>query len=341
MPTTNFHWDEVDDNVIMETTDNNVITQTYQHSPGRYGELISTRRDTTNWYYHYDGMGSTRKLTGGTQNITDTYIFDGFGNEVFQRGATTNPFRYKGAAGYYTNPVTDDIYVRARTYEPTTGRWLSRNPVGFVEESYYSRPYFVPGKTEITSKLLSDGGTCKFKICSKLVLGKGDAGDGHLFVICDDTLYRSGPGRWPGDKTHPVQGKESCWCKNISFGQLWPEVTPWDKKPLDHPENPDASYPKDEMICTDVEVQHPCEEVCGCFKRVAEALKACCIPYLAIPGLDGPLPGSNSNSFVGWMLEECVGKGDYTLPGIPRRLYPGIWEPIPKCLKNELVKGLK
>jgi RHS repeat-associated protein len=166
MPTTNFHWDEVDDNVIMETTDNNVITQTYQHSPGRFGELISTRRGTTNWCYHYDGIGSTRKLTGDTQNITDTYIFDGFGNEVFQRGATTNPFRYKGEVGYYTNAATNDIYVRARTYQPVTGRWLSKDPLGTIDGPNLFAAYFAPGGFDASGLICCD--KSKGRLCCQL-----------------------------------------------------------------------------------------------------------------------------------------------------------------------------
>ena len=40
-----------------------------------------------------------------------------------------------GELGYYTNTETGDLYVRARTYEPKQGRWLSVDPLGFVDAS--------------------------------------------------------------------------------------------------------------------------------------------------------------------------------------------------------------
>jgi RHS repeat-associated protein len=48
---------------------------------------------------------------------------------VQKTSSIVNPFGYKGALGYYSNPVTDDIDVRARIYKPVIARWLSRDPL--------------------------------------------------------------------------------------------------------------------------------------------------------------------------------------------------------------------
>ena len=156
MAVTNFIWDELSDNVLYETDENNAVTASYLHRPERFGELISQKSGSSVSYYHYDGQHSTRKLTGDTQNITDTYIFDGFGNEVFQSGSTTNPFKYKGAVGYYTNSATNDIYVRARTYQPATGRWLSMDPMGFVDGPNLYRAFFVPNGIDYSGQKCAD-----------------------------------------------------------------------------------------------------------------------------------------------------------------------------------------
>jgi len=148
MAVINYIWDELSDNVQMETDENNVPTAIYTHRPERFGELISQERSGVTSYYHYDGAHSTRLLTDDSENITDTYIFSAFGELVARTGTTINPFGYKGAVGYYTNAATNDIYVRARTYEPVTGRWLSMDPLGFVDGPNLYRAYFMPGSVD-------------------------------------------------------------------------------------------------------------------------------------------------------------------------------------------------
>ena len=58
------------------------------------------------------------------------------------------PFGYKGAVGYYTDSDTENIYVRARTYQPIIGRWLSMDPLEFVDGTSLYRAYFVPTQTD-------------------------------------------------------------------------------------------------------------------------------------------------------------------------------------------------
>ena len=43
------------------------------------------------------------------------------------------PFRWVGELGYLFVPVTGDYYVRARVYKPSIGRWISQDPLGFVD----------------------------------------------------------------------------------------------------------------------------------------------------------------------------------------------------------------
>ena len=148
MAVTNFIWNELTDNVMFETDENDVVTVSYTNLPERYGELLSQKRSGVTSYFHYDGDHSTRQLTDENQNVTDTFIYSAFGEEVARTGVTTNPFGYKGEVGYYTNPETNDIYVRARTYQPATGRWLSMDPLGFVDGPNLYRAYFAPMRTD-------------------------------------------------------------------------------------------------------------------------------------------------------------------------------------------------
>ena len=133
MPVTNYIWDVVSDNLLMEKDDDDETIARYVQEPSLYGEVISQERDGETRYYNYDGEGNTCELTDENQNVTDTYEYSAFGNEIARTGTTENPFGYKGALGYYTNGKTNDVYVRARTYEPMIGRWISEDLLGFVD----------------------------------------------------------------------------------------------------------------------------------------------------------------------------------------------------------------
>ncbi|MCA9179348.1 MAG: RHS repeat-associated core domain-containing protein [Planctomycetales bacterium] len=128
MTVTRYIWDELSDSVVMESDDKGNVT-TYTHQPGLYGKVLSQNRNGVNSYYHYDGQGNVRQLTDSSGAVTDEMTYTAFGEVVEKTGTTVNPWGYKGAMGYYANPGTDDLYVRARTLSPVLGRWLSTDPV--------------------------------------------------------------------------------------------------------------------------------------------------------------------------------------------------------------------
>lgn len=133
MPITNYYWDVDTDNVVLEEDENGNTIAEYTQEPNVYGELIAQERDSQASFYNFDGQGSTRELTDQNQNVTDTYEYTAFGEEIAHTGTTQNPLRFKGAHGYYTNSDTNDVYVRARMYKPTVGRWLSLDTLEFLD----------------------------------------------------------------------------------------------------------------------------------------------------------------------------------------------------------------
>lgn len=132
MPTTNYIWDVVSDNLLMEKDDDDNTIASYEHEPGPFGELISQRRNEQTNYYDYDGEGNTRAVTDQNGNVVETATYSAFGEVVAKTSSIVNPFGYKGALGYYTNSVTNDLDVRARIYKPIITRWLSIDPNGFA-----------------------------------------------------------------------------------------------------------------------------------------------------------------------------------------------------------------
>ena len=129
MAVTNYFWDPVEDNVIEEYDDKGDTIARYTTQPTLHGEVISQERNGQTSYYHYDGEGNTLALTNDAGDVTDTFAYNAFGETTERTGSTVNPFGYKGALGYYTNSETDDIYVRARMYEPKIARWTSIDPL--------------------------------------------------------------------------------------------------------------------------------------------------------------------------------------------------------------------
>ena len=95
MPKTTYVWDELSDNVIEEYEDG-VLSVSYTHEPGLYGNLLSQNRNGVNSYYHYDGRGDTVALTDDSGNITDTKEYYAWGNVIASTRSTVTPYFFWG-----------------------------------------------------------------------------------------------------------------------------------------------------------------------------------------------------------------------------------------------------
>jgi RHS repeat-associated protein len=107
---------------VVEELVNNVVQRQYT-----YGlQLISENQFVSNtWtpsFYETDGAGNVRQLTNSTGVVTDTYDYDAFGNKVNSTGTTPNNYLYRGEQ---YDPDLGMYYLRARYYNPVTGRFLS------------------------------------------------------------------------------------------------------------------------------------------------------------------------------------------------------------------------
>ena len=132
MPEIEYVWDELSDNVIEEYEDG-VLTMSYTHEPGLYGNLLSHHRNGVISYYHYDGRGDTVALTDDTGSVTDTKEYDAWGNVFASTGSTVTSFLFGGRQGYQTGNT--GVYVRARMYQPTMARWSSVDSIRSIVDS--------------------------------------------------------------------------------------------------------------------------------------------------------------------------------------------------------------
>jgi RHS repeat-associated protein len=85
-------------------------------------DLISQERGGSKSYYHYDGLGSTRALTDSSEQLTDSYTYEAFGNLTRVTGATPNSFLF---AGEQFDPNSGFYYLRARYMNPEIGRFVT------------------------------------------------------------------------------------------------------------------------------------------------------------------------------------------------------------------------
>ena len=98
---------------------------TYQHGLG----LISEVRNGASSFYKTDDLGSTRALTNAGGATTDEQTTDAFGNTISASGSVATPFGFAGQCGYKTDTETGLMLLGHRYYDPSTGRFLSRDPI--------------------------------------------------------------------------------------------------------------------------------------------------------------------------------------------------------------------
>ena len=89
-------------------------------------ELISRQEGSEASYYLYDGGLSVRALTNEAGTVTDTLVFDAFGNEIAKTGSTDNSYGFQGEE----KDETGLYYLRARYMDPSTGTFTSMDTYG-------------------------------------------------------------------------------------------------------------------------------------------------------------------------------------------------------------------
>jgi len=120
--------------ILCETDDSGNITAYYIHGPQILARIVT---DGSVRYYHTNHIGSVVALTDETETVTDRYAYTPFGVPAGNEGTTPNPFTYVGGLGVMKE--ADGLYfMRARFYEPSTGRFLQADPVGNFSSYIYT-----------------------------------------------------------------------------------------------------------------------------------------------------------------------------------------------------------
>ncbi|WP_245749905.1 RHS repeat-associated core domain-containing protein [Marinobacter zhejiangensis] len=82
------------------------------------------------YYYHLDHLGTPQELTNAQGHLVWSVTYRAYGNVLKQQVAEIdNPLRFQGQ---YHDPETGLHYNRHRYYNPTTGRFLTPDPIGLA-----------------------------------------------------------------------------------------------------------------------------------------------------------------------------------------------------------------
>jgi RHS repeat-associated protein len=131
--------------------------------------------------HHADALGSERALSDASGATVATFARDAWGNLTATQGSATTPF---GFAGELTDGETGFVYLRARMYDPATGRFIqrdkypTRNRFSYVSNNPASRRD-PSGHLDAYDPTL-DGGACVDPACATSESG---------FVPYNDTTW--------------------------------------------------------------------------------------------------------------------------------------------------------
>ena len=149
--------------VLCETDATGTITAYYIHGPTLVARIGS---DGSQRYYHTNDIGNVVALTDENETVTDRYGCTPFGLLRSQEGSTPNPFTYVGALGVMAE--ADGLYfMRARFYDPDTGRFLGKDPVkGDVADARTLHRYVYTLQSPTTAVDPSGAKTWKYEVYS-------------------------------------------------------------------------------------------------------------------------------------------------------------------------------
>jgi RHS repeat-associated protein len=115
------------DNLVEETNSSGTVVARYAQTQN-VDEPLAMLRSSATSYYEADGLGSVTSLSSAAGALAQTYTFDSFGKQTGSTGSLTNPFQFIARE---FDSETSLYFMRARYFDPQTGRFINEDPAGF------------------------------------------------------------------------------------------------------------------------------------------------------------------------------------------------------------------
>ncbi|UDQ98458.1 RHS repeat-associated core domain-containing protein [Lentisphaerota bacterium WC36G] len=96
---------------------------------GGVGALLVMNDTTEDYYSMYDGNGNIVKYVDETSNEVASFEYTPFGAIKSASGSMVDELHYRFSTKYFDNN-TNLIVYRYRNYNPQTGKWQTRDPIG-------------------------------------------------------------------------------------------------------------------------------------------------------------------------------------------------------------------
>ena len=112
---------------VVELGSNGVFTAV--NTFGAMG-LVSRYAAGDSVFYAFDERGNVAERTNSAGTLLSSDLYDAFGNRT-STAAATDPWGFGAQAGYYTDNETGLLLLTNRYYDPQTGRFLTRDPMGY------------------------------------------------------------------------------------------------------------------------------------------------------------------------------------------------------------------
>jgi RHS repeat-associated protein len=173
------YWDDMNATgyaQVVEELVGGAVTRQYTYGLQRISQQQLISNTWTPSFYGYDGSGNVRQLTNAAGTVTDTYEYDAFGNSFTKQGTTPNVYLYRGEQ---YDPDLGLYYLRARYYNPATGRFMSRDPEdGYAKDPASLHKYLYAGGDPVN--MIDPTGRDLFD--TVLVTGGSQAGEAGYYV---------------------------------------------------------------------------------------------------------------------------------------------------------------
>ena len=133
--TNNYFYD--DQSVIEERNGSDQVTANYIYGTW-IDDVLALDKSSTLYLYHHNVLGSVAGLSNASGNLVEIYEYDAYGNtkvldsqyQSISSSSVDNPYGYTGRR---LDSEIGLYYYRARYYNPKVGRFIQRDPLGYVD----------------------------------------------------------------------------------------------------------------------------------------------------------------------------------------------------------------